>query len=96
MKICWVFGVTGLPNPIRHPLRAKRTLAYIRDNMENMIGVYDDKKSGMMVFAFEDSGSAIRSANRLCFGLAQPRVPDVFRAQLSEDGVLTILEAVNG
>ena len=48
---CYAFAIGGMPDPIMHPIRAKRTAAWLMDVAEGLIGLHPcDRYHTLLVF----------------------------------------------
>lgn len=81
---CYAFAVGGMPDPLLHPLRAKRIYQYLRSEMEGLVGMHiHDRHHTLLVFgALND---AKRARNKF-IATGNHAGDKIMECELSDDG----------
>lgn len=83
MTECYAFAIGGMPNPLAHPLRAKKTAEWLAKNMDGLIGVHlYDRYHTFLIFGTLNEAKIAR--NRIV-AEGNDAGTHIMRAELSED-----------
>lgn len=91
MTKCFAFAVGGMPDPVIHPLRAKRIYQYLKSEMDGMVGMHIfDRHHTFLIFGTLNEAKRGRNRFRMTGNSAGD---NIMECVLSEDGqTLTVVK----